>query len=103
MLKLDDIREDVEVEMASEFSHCRGNVYTEKEALWLALRDERIAKRWPMPADNTVIALTALRILVNTWKDFNENAEDIDGETMRAFLLKDNTGMWRKAAASLAA
>ncbi len=44
MKDLDAIREDVEIEMAKEIDSCRGNVYAEKEALWLALRDERVTK-----------------------------------------------------------
>jgi hypothetical protein len=100
MTNLDAVREDVEVEMASEFSHCRGNIFTEREALWIALRDERLAKRWPN-ADKSVIAITALRILVNTREDLCANAEDVGGEELRAFLFKDNTGMWGKAKASL--
>ena len=45
MKDLDAIREDVEIEMAKELASCRGDVYAEKEALWLALRDERVTKR----------------------------------------------------------
>ncbi len=44
MKSLDEIREDVEIEMAKEFASCRGDVYAENEALWLALRDERVTK-----------------------------------------------------------
>ena len=44
MKSIDEIREDVEIEMAKEFASCGGNVYAENEALWLALRDERVTK-----------------------------------------------------------
>jgi hypothetical protein len=44
MKSIDEIREDVEIEMAKEFASCRGDVYAENEALWLALRDERVTK-----------------------------------------------------------
>ena len=44
MKSIGEIREDVEIEMAKEFASCRGDVYAENEALWLALRDERVTK-----------------------------------------------------------
>jgi hypothetical protein len=62
MTNLDAVREDVEIEMASEFARCRGDVYAEKEALWLALRDERVTKRCTIGDDREVFHVVAKRL-----------------------------------------
>lgn len=54
MNELDATREDIEIEMAKEFAECRGDVYRENEALWLALRDERVTKRCTIGDANPV-------------------------------------------------
>ena len=62
MKDLDAIREEVEIEMASEFARCRGDVYAEKEALWLALRDERVTKRCTVSDDREGFHVVAKRL-----------------------------------------
>lgn len=50
---------------------------------------------------DTITALIALRVLVETRNDLFAHADEVEGEELRAFIFKDNTGMWAKAAGAL--
>jgi hypothetical protein len=62
-----------------------------------------------MLSEDTVIAMIALRILVATRNDLYERQYEMPAkrlaksEELRAFILRDNTGMWAKAEAALKA
>lgn len=47
--------------------------------------------------ENITVALVALKVLLETRNDFFTHADEVEGEELRAFVIKDNTGMWAKA------
>lgn len=57
----------------------------------------------PEVSANLVTALTVLSILLSARDGLCANAEDVDGEELRAFVFKDNTGIWAKARGCLRA
>ncbi len=92
MKDLDAIREDVEIEMAKELSSCRGDVYAEKEALWLALRDERVTKRCIF-GDTPITAPLERRwaIFLRTEQELRDKieAERINRSATQARLIRE--------------
>ena len=100
MKDLDAIREDVEVEMAKELSSCRGDVYAENEALWFALRDERVTKHCIFGdttitesagtvSTETAIQNALIEIKDRYWEGTGTQWEDKDCLVLSAILLRN--------------